>query len=109
MSEKPARAERDAARASRNDRVEEVVLLLSWLTQLSDLHAHLVPVDRVTANATMNYVVCVHHAGQRLVWRVSDFEVMAYFKHLGKPSACPRGMSRAEKMAYMADQAGRGL
>ena len=106
--EKPATVQRDAARASRNDRIEEVVLLLSWLTQLTDLHAHLSPVDRTTANATMNYVVCVHHGSQRLAWRVSDFEVMEYFKHL-KPSTCPRGLSRADKINYMAGQASEGL
>ena len=108
MIEKPATVQRDAARASRNDRIEEVVLLLSWLTQLSDLHAHLVPVERTTANATMNFVVCVHHGEKRLAWRVSDFEVMEYFKHL-KTSACPRGLSRSDKMAYMAERAGHGL
>jgi hypothetical protein len=51
-------------------------------------------------------VVCVHHGDRRLAWRVSDFEVLEYFKHL-KPSACPRGLSRAEKMDYMADMASR--
>ena len=61
-----------------------------------------------TANATMNYVVCVHHGSQRLAWRVSDFEVMEYFKHL-KPSTCPRGLSRADKINYMAGQASEGL
>lgn len=107
MIEKPATVQRDAARASRNDRIEEVVLLLSWLTQLSDLHAHLSPVERTTANATMNFVVCVHHGDKRLAWRISDFEAMEYFKHL-KTSACPRGMSRSEKMAHMATEASRG-
>lgn len=106
--ETAATAQRDAARAARNDRAQEVVLLLSWLTRLPErsqgkcLQAHLAPVENAQANSTMNYVVCVHEAGQRLAWRISDFEAMEYFKHLSVKD-CARGLSRADKMTYLAD------
>lgn len=98
----------ERSREARNDRVQEVVLLLSWLTQLADVEAHLAHVDRPTLNSTMNYIVCLHHGSERLVWRISDFEVLEYFKHL-KTRPCTRGMSRDDKMSYLAQHATEGL
>jgi hypothetical protein len=98
----------ERSRDARNDRIQEVVLLLSWLTQLADVNVHLSPIEAVSANATMNFVVCLHHGDKRLAWRVSDFEVMEYFKHL-EAYSCPRGLSRNDKMAYMAQMATDGL
>lgn len=101
-SDEPRLSERDAARKARNDRVQEVVLLLAWLTKVAGVEAHLSPIEVVAANATMNHVVCVHHGGKRLAWRISDFEAFDYFRHL-ETRQCPIGLSRADKMAYLAE------
>ena len=102
------RAERDAARRSRNDRIDEVVYLLSCLTQTADWNerAHLSPIDSPRSASTMNYVVCVHLGDERLTWRVSDFEVFEFFKHLSK-STCSRGLSRSDKMLRLRDLAAK--
>lgn len=95
-------AERDAARAARNDRIQEVMLLVSWLTKWKGVNAHIAPSMTAGANSTMNYVICVHHGDVQLVWRASDFEVLEYFKHLKHSECGSRGLPRAEKMAYLA-------
>lgn len=97
-----SKSERDIARAARNDRVQEVVLLLAWLTKQCRGDAHLSPVVNATATSTMNYVVCIHEDGKRLAWRISDFEKLEYFKHLSVQQ-CERGLSRADKMDFLAD------
>lgn len=106
--ESPAtRAERDAARNARNDRIQEVVLLLAWLTATNAVDAHLGPCLTAGENSTMNFVVCVHHEEARMAWRISDFEMLEYFRHLKRRDCGERGMSRADKMAYLAEMVRR--
>jgi len=97
------------ARAARNDRVLEVIYLVSILTQPNGhpdwQDAHLTPVDML-GQTTMNYVVCVHQDGERLIWRISDFEALEYFSHLSTlDKSCLRGLPRDAKMAYLAEKA----
>lgn len=99
-------AERNAARDARNERVQEVVLLLAWLTTQKGIDAHLAPCLTAGANATMNHVVCVHRGANKLVWRISDFEALEYFSHLKQRDCGGRGMSRADKIAYLAERLG---
>jgi hypothetical protein len=105
-----ARAERDAARTARNDRIEEVVYLLSILTQTDEWRdrAHLTPVKPARETSLMNFLVCVHVGGKCLRWRLADTEMYEFFKHLGKPTDCGDGLTRAEKMTELCAIAARG-
>ena len=84
-------------------------MLLAWLTKprSEPLDVHLSPVAFAPGQtATMNFVVCVHEAGERLAWRISDFEKLEYFSHL-PIKHCSRGLSREDKMALLADLAAK--
>jgi len=94
----------EVARAARNDRVLEVIYLLSILTKVYWSDSHLAVVD-MPGQTTMNHVVCCHVAGERLVWRISDFEALEYFAHLQVRQDCPRGLPRDGKMAVLAELA----
>lgn len=93
----------EAARRARNNRVEEEIMLLAWLTRYlirAGCPVHLNPLGRDVSNerSTMNYVVCVHSSKGQLTWRISDLEAVAYFKHLKKEKCRWDGHTRNEKL-----------
>jgi len=91
-----------AAQLRRDERTEEIVLLLAWLARQDGLDAHLAPARNVSATSAYHHVLCLHHGDQCLSWRVSDLEVLVYFKRL-KVHDCGGYMTRSEKLATLAD------
>ena len=114
-----ARHERDAARAARNDRVEEVILLCAALSKKDHpLHRaewHLAPARKQgPAGGAMPYALCVHirrdwnNTGEvterRLNWLIGDIHRYAYFKGL-ELRPCHSTTTRNDKMRWLADWA----
>ena len=97
----------EQARKARDERAQEVILLLAWLTKHTKIEAHLTTVD--TPNVAMNYIVCLHKEGKRLAWRLNYFEMRAYFKHLTSRNCGERGMSREDKMTFLANFVSRAV
>ena len=95
-----------AARRATRNRVEEQMMLLSWLTRLllkEGCPVHLNPLTWTGAKSDWHYVVCIHSSKGQMTWRLSDLEVESWFQHLEKKRCRYDGHTRDEKLNRLAD------